>query len=428
MKVQLGSNNTRTPPRSCAHHSGVIVANPGHMNWLAHSAVAAAQSHALASYVTPLGRSAADVDEIHSRLGRVANPVVRELRRRVVPDAIPRELVNRLASGAEVRAVVARRLGLPASVVRLMADRRDRAFDRSLAHCIPPGITALHTAYGASFAALAKARSLGIPSALEFAVDHHGFTERILREEARLQPEYAPTLQFHRPSSKRKHLLEAEMETADKIVALSEFSRKTFADHGAEPDSIHVNQLGVDTSAFCPGVRADDGVFRVLFVGVFTQRKGLSYLVDGFRKAGIHRSELVLAGSVWGNATPWRRVPGVRERAWLGHAALVAAYRASDVLVLPALSEGFGRVVLEAMACGLPAIVSANTGAADAVRDGETGYVVPIRDSEAIAERLLELRQSPDLRVLMGRRARDTAETFSWAAYGARAREVLGIV
>lgn len=408
-------------------HSGVVVANPGHMNWLAHSAVAAAQAHALASYVTPLGHSPADVDEIQSRFGRAANPVVRELRRRIVPDAIPRDLVTRVASGAEARAVVARRLGLPTSVVRLMADRRDRAFDRSLAHFIPPDISALHTAYGASLAALVKARSLGIPSALEFAVDHHGFTERILQQEARLQPEYARTLQFHRPSTRRKGILDAEIEAADSVVALSEFSRRTFADQGVEPDAIRVNQLGVDASAFRPGARADDGVFRVLFVGVFTQRKGLSYLVDGFRRAGIPGSELVLTGSVWGGATPWREVPGVRERAWLGHTDLVAAYRSSDVFVLPALSEGFGRVVLEAMACGLPVIVSANTGAADAVRDGQTGYVIPIRDSGAIAERLRTLWESPELRAVMGRRARDTAEAFSWAAYGARASEMLGI-
>ena len=288
--------------------SGVVVANPGHMNWLAHSAVAAAEADALAAYVTPLGHSPAGVDEIHSRVGRASEPLVRELRRRVVPDAVPRELVTRLASGAEVRAVLARRMGLPAGVVRLMADRRDRAFDRSLARFISPEISALHTAYGASLAALASARSLGIPTALEFAVDHHRFTERILQEEARLQPEYARTLQFHRPSSRRKSILDAEIEAADSVVALSEFSRRTFVDQGVDPDSVRVNQLGVDASAFHPGARVDDGVFRVLFVGVFTQRKGLSYLVEGFRKADIPGSELLLTGSVWGNATPWRRV------------------------------------------------------------------------------------------------------------------------
>ena len=83
-------------------------------------------------------------------------------------------------------------------------------------------------------------------------------------------------------------------------------------------------------------------------------------------------------------------------------------YGKSTVLVHPSLSEGFGYVVAEAMASGIPVIVSRNAGAADLVVDGENGYVVPARDWEAIRDRLAHLASHPALVEKMGRAARAT--------------------
>jgi glycosyltransferase involved in cell wall biosynthesis len=72
------------------------------------------------------------------------------------------------------------------------------------------------------------------------------------------------------------------------------------------------------------------------------------------------------------------------------------------------------------MACGVPVIVSENTFGSDIVVDGENGYVVPIRDAEAIAERVRTLADDESLRSLMALNARATAETYSWEAFGRR--------
>ena len=90
-----------------------------------------------------------------------------------------------------------------------------------------------------------------------------------------------------------------------------------------------------------------------------------------------------------------------------------AMYRNADVLVLPSLVEGSALVVLEAMASGLPVIVTPNVGA-DAVRDGVEGFVVPIRSPEAVACRLEELASDDSLRVAMGKAARTAALGCHW--------------
>ena len=94
------------------------------------------------------------------------------------------------------------------------------------------------------------------------------------------------------------------------------------------------------------------------------------------------------------------------------------------MFVFPTLIEGMPIVVLEAMASGLPVITTPN-GPGDIVRDGVDGFVVPIRDPDAIVEKLEYLRAHPEHRREMGINARQRALEFSWAAYQRRGVEVL---
>ena len=97
-------------------------------------------------------------------------------------------------------------------------------------------------------------------------------------------------------------------------------------------------------------------------------------------------------------------------------------YRAADVFVFPTLLEGLGLVVLEAMACGLPVIVTPR-GPDEVVRDGVDGYVVPAGDSNAIIEALERLYSDAELRLQLGRNARLQAERWSWARYASAAAD-----
>jgi glycosyltransferase involved in cell wall biosynthesis len=89
----------------------------------------------------------------------------------------------------------------------------------------------------------------------------------------------------------------------------------------------------------------------------------------------------------------------------------------ADVLVLPSLAEGCALVVLEALACGLPVIVTPNTGSLEFVGDGEEGFVVPICRADAIADRLITLDRDRELLTHMSHNAQLTAERQSWEFY-----------
>jgi glycosyltransferase involved in cell wall biosynthesis len=95
-----------------------------------------------------------------------------------------------------------------------------------------------------------------------------------------------------------------------------------------------------------------------------------------------------------------------------------AAYADASVLVLPAIEDGFPLVVLEAMASGRPAVVSENAGSKDAIEPGVSGFVVPIRSPDAIAEKLQWLHDHPVERAAMGAAARRQAEKYPWARHG----------
>jgi glycosyltransferase involved in cell wall biosynthesis len=99
-------------------------------------------------------------------------------------------------------------------------------------------------------------------------------------------------------------------------------------------------------------------------------------------------------------------------------AALAAEYASADIFVLPSVEDGYGLVTIEAMSAGLPVVVSDHAGSAEAVRDGETGFVVPVRDPATLRDRLQTLLADPVLRRRMGAAARAAAESRTWDTYG----------
>jgi len=134
----------------------------------------------------------------------------------------------------------------------------------------------------------------------------------------------------------------------------------------------------------------------------------------------------LLVGRLQGSHQPWAQVSNIRVVAAVARWELPPIYSRADVFVLPSLVEGFPLTALEAMACGLPVIVSEHTFAADVVREGIDGFITPIRDDQAIADRLRFLYEHPDRRELMATAARQRAEQFSWQRYGERILTVLG--
>ena len=207
-------------------------------------------------------------------------------------------------------------------------------------------------------------------------------------------------------------------QLSDLILVPSEFARRAVLELGGDPQRIATVPYGLDEwwlerqSEPIPG--------RVLFVGSVGLRKGSHYLAAASRI--LERRGVACEVRVVGPCRPEVvRHPAFQGPAYVGQvprSRVVDEFRSADVFVLPTLCEGMATVHLEAMACGVPVITTPNCGAA--VRDGVDGFIVPIRDARAIADKVELLLSDRALRARMGRNARERAREFTWPRYGER--------
>lgn len=223
---------------------------------------------------------------------------------------------------------------------------------------------------------------------------------------------------------------EAEYAEADRITVASTFAMRSFLEQGVPAEKLRKVPYGVDLSLFQPAGQPSAGRFDVLFVGNLTLQKGIPYLVEAFRKIDHPRKSLTLVGS------PDRRLIEALSRAgaWIDEARVVGhvpkpelkrLISRSHVLVLPSVQDGFGLVLAEAMACGCVVIGTQNTGAPDLVTEGQDGFVVPTRDSDALAAKLQFLADRPDQCAAMGQIAlRRVEREEGWRIYGDRTASV----
>ena len=150
----------------------------------------------------------------------------------------------------------------------------------------------------------------------------------------------------------------------------------------------------------------------------------MPYLLEALQRLKLGATETRLVGKV--KIESEKLKPYMGKATFLGHISrqdVLEQYAWADVLVMPSVSEGSATVTYEALASGLPLIVTWNSGAW--VKEGYNGFVIPVRDSQALAERLQQLCQNPNLVHEMSRAAAASATHFSWAAYERRLLKVV---
>jgi alpha-maltose-1-phosphate synthase len=223
-------------------------------------------------------------------------------------------------------------------------------------------------------------------------------------------------------------LEESEYAAADCVTVPSNFAMRSFVDAGVVQSKLKRVPYGVDLSRFEPTGRPDPERFDILFIGAMNLRKGLPYLMDAYRKLVHPRKSLTFVGS-----TSVELISHLKKRgAWeddtrvvgpMPQTELKKIISKSHVMVLPSIEDGFGMVLAQAMACGCPVIGSRNTGTEDILsEDGREGFLVPIRDGDAIARRLQQMADDPGLQAHMSEAAVARVQQLGgWRDYGNRA-------
>ena len=222
-----------------------------------------------------------------------------------------------------------------------------------------------------------------------------------------------------------------EYERADVIRVMSRYALESFLERGFSTDKVKVIAPPFQVDEF-PVADFSGPTFKVIFVGMVVPWKGFHHLITAFQQARLKDSELIIWGGPGSRSisryleTQQSRSPNIHVKpVSIREVGNQEVYGTANVFVLPSLSDGFGYVVAEAMASGLPVIVTSNTGAADLVRDGENGYIITAGDTEALASRLTHLAQHPALVREMGKKARESAATLSFDRFRAEYSELV---
>jgi glycosyltransferase involved in cell wall biosynthesis len=318
---------------------------------------------------------------------------------------IPRPLPRRWLRWTPLR----RRAGL----AQYWADRRVGRYAASTLDRLRPTLCYTFTQVGLE--PLEWARAAGVPSVVESPNGHIRAFRAVYVEEAR---RWCGTAFPGHPTPSMVSRVERELEVADRVRVSSEWSRASLAAGGVTPARITSLQQPVDLARYAPiPCAAAGGPLRVCFSGSLDLRKGFVYLLQAVRLlTSTVPVRLHLVGATGDRCS---RALLARERNGLDVTSAPGdprvALAAADLFVLPTLEDGSPFAVAEAMACARPVVTTDSTGAAEWIRPGRSGWIVPARSAEHLAEALAQAAGARSTLPEMGLAARRDTEARAGA-------------
>ncbi|MFA6262968.1 MAG: glycosyltransferase family 4 protein [Candidatus Babeliales bacterium] len=265
------------------------------------------------------------------------------------------------------------------------------------------------------------ARRAGAKVIIESGSCHIAAQQRILHEEYRRWGiAYAPIDQ------RTIEKMCTEYHTADYIMTLSSFARQSFIDQGISPQKVLMVPCGVDTKYFSHDMMTppQKQKFRVIVVGLVSLRKGIQNLLQAWDKLNVpkHESELLIVGALTKDFTsiaPRLRISAnVIFTGPVDRQKLRTLYQQASLFVLPSLEDGFGMVIGEAMASGLPVICSTASAGPELITDNIHGFLIQPGDIAGLAEKIEWCYRHQAEAVEMGMQGQPRIQSFSWNTYG----------
>ena len=298
--------------------------------------------------------------------------------------------------------------------------------DKSLAQKLPKllkkeSFEGVYAYDGAAYETFKAAKQLGLTCVYDLPIAYWETGRKLMKEEAARMPSWARTLGGGISDSdeilKRKT---QELELADVVVVPGTFVKDSLPDWAGNKKIIVAPFGSPDTS---PGHRHDrypaNRPLRVLFTGSMGQRKGLGDLFTAVKMLNTSNVELVVLGSLMAPLEFYKsEFQHFRYESNRPHDAVLELMQSCDIFCLPSIVEGRALVVQEAMSQGLPVIITENTGCSDLIQEGRTGFLVPIRSPQAIAEKIAWFLDNRAMIPEMGIAAQQHAAKYTWENYG----------
>lgn len=330
----------------------------------------------------------------------------------------------------EVARLVLPRLGFAGSVRHesgwASVDAVFQNFDAAVSRRLPAlakrkNLTAVYAYEDGALSTFKKAKSLGLKCIYDLPIAYWDTGRRLMNEEAERLPAWAVTLGGGiKDSEKKLERKTQEMELADIVVGPGDFVLNSLPDW-ARKKKLIMSPFGSPDNNHQPIDRTDKlskRPLRVLFAGSMGQRKGLGDLFSAVKLLNRRDIELVVMGSLLAPMEFYRsQYKDFVYEAGRPNDQVLALMRSCDVFCLPSIVEGRALVMQEAMSQGLPLVITPNTGGSDLIIEGTTGFLVPIRNPGAIAEKLAWFVDNRDKLHQMGEKARVHASQYTWKGY-----------
>lgn len=241
-------------------------------------------------------------------------------------------------------------------------------------------------------------------------------------------------------SQTSKQIIEA-LNFANRVLSVSEDLKLHIVNLGINENKVIVVPNGVDTEKFKPlgkenarnllNLPVDKNI--VLFVGALRSIKGVDYLIEAAKSFVNKNTELYMVGRDDGlkknlvKMTYELKITDfVKFIGPVNHEDIPLWISASDILVLPSLSEGRPNVVLEALACEVPVVATDVGGIPELMINGETGYLVPSKNSLELSQKVNKLLENENLREKMGKIGRKSViqRGLTWEAHAKKTVDI----
>jgi len=321
----------------------------------------------------------------------------------------------------ELAALVKQRWGNPSEIV---CHLRNEQFQHAIPQRLIEAAGAVIGFDTSSWILAQRSRQAGVPLILDQSIGHPDSKARIYEKANKDFPDWnlsvAPRLPMVRAAEQIEH------EQAQLVIAASTFTQRTLIENGVHPDRICLNPYGVDLARFKPGPAPRAGPLRFIFVGSISSRKGVPLLLRAWQELKSPDAELWLVGPM--SESVRQLIPnlrGIRVFGSVPHEQITALLQQCDVFVFPSYFEGFGLVLLEAMACGLPVITTTATAGPDIDPERAASWITEPGDLVGLLNAMGQCLADSGAVQRMGVAAREIAERNSWANYGQRWAAIL---